>query len=175
VSATNRNVEQSVKEGKLREDLFYRLNVIRLDIPPLRERSEDISLLAESFVHAFSNRRGKSINGFSPEALNALNNYHWPGNVRELENCIERAAVLAKGERIEKTDLPSPVSGVSEEARPGNFPTTLDLREIEKHAVTQALEETNWNKVRAAEKLGIFPSSLYKKMKRYGIPQNRPQ
>lgn len=171
VSATNRDPEQAVKEGKLREDLFYRLNIIRIDIPPLKERTEDVAFLAESFLRRSASRHKKSISGLSSKAIEALNSYHWPGNVRELENCLERAVILAKGERIEKHDLPPPLSGVSGPVLPGSSVEPLNLKEVEKRAILRALEESEGNKTHAAQKLGIFPSSLYKKIKRLGIPQ----
>ncbi len=171
VSATNRDPEQAIKEGKLREDLFYRLNIIRIDLPPLKERAEDITFLAESFLTSAASKHKKDITGFSSEAIEALNSYHWPGNVRELENCLERAVILAKDERIEKHDLPLPLSGVSGPVLPGSSVEPLNLKEAEKRTILLALEESEGNKTHAAQKLGIFPSSLYKKMKRFGIPQ----
>lgn len=175
VCATNRDPEQAVKEGKLREDLFYRLNIIRINVPTLIERAEDITFLAESFLQSFCARHNKNISGFSPEALDSLNRHTWPGNVRELENCIERAVILAREERLKKSDLPYPISGASgpllQEIQSG----TLNLKEIEKRTVLRALEESNWNKTAASRKLGVFSSALYKKMKRFGIPQKRQQ
>lgn len=171
ICATNRDPEQAVKEGKLREDLFYRLNIIRIDIPPLKERAEDIAFLAESFLSSAASRHKKRITDLSSEALEALNSYDWPGNVRELENCVERTVILAKGEKVEKHDLPQPLSGVSGPVLPGSSVESLDLKEVEKRTILLALEESGGNKTHAAQKLGIFPSSLYKKMKRLGIYQ----
>jgi two-component system response regulator HydG len=173
VSATNRDPKQAVTDGKLREDLFYRLNVIRVDVPPLRERMEDISLFAENFIEGFAAKHRKKIHSISPEALAALSNYDWPGNVRELENCIERAVILASGKKTEKTDLPPPLSDASELPVHDNLHETLDLRELERQAVLRALEKSDWNKAEASRKLGIYVSSLYNKMKRFGIPQKR--
>jgi len=172
VAATNRDPEQAVEDNKLRKDLFYRLNIVRIDVPPLRERPLDVPLLAESFFARFSAKYGKDLKGISDEALAALERHAWPGNVRELENCIERAVVLAQGELLGVRDLPGPVSA----AGPGAAATvsTLNLQEVERQAIHRALENCGWNKARASEKLGIFPSSLYKKMKRFGIPQKRP-
>jgi two-component system response regulator HydG len=170
ISATNRDPEQAVREGKLREDLFYRLNIIRIEIPPLKQRAEDITFLAETFLRRSAARHKKDIRGLSSEALNALNSYHWPGNVRELENCLERAVILARSDVVEKEDLPQPVSGVSGPVLPGSSVESLNLKEVEKRTVLRALEKSGWNKSRAAELLGVFPSSLYKKMKRFGIP-----
>ncbi len=174
VAATNRDPEEAVEKGKLRKDLFYRLNIVRIEVPPLKGRIEDVPLLAESFVSKYAAKHAKRASGISDQVLAVLKGHDWPGNVRELENCIERAVILARGETIEKADLPPPLSGA--EARYAPLPgTTLNLQEVEKQTILRALEETGWNKARASEKLGIFPSSLYKKMKRFSIPQKRPE
>ena len=131
-------------------------------------------ILAESFFARFSAKHGKDLKGISEEAMAALACHLWPGNVRELENCIERAVVLAQGEFLGVGDLPPPVSAAgSSGALPATM-STLNLQEVEKRVIHKALNDCGWNKARASEKLGIFPSSLYKKMKRFGIPQKRP-
>jgi DNA-binding NtrC family response regulator len=174
VAATNRDPERAVDEGLLRKDLFYRLNIVRIDVPPLGERLEDVPILAESFLARYAAKYAKDVKGISADVMNALAGHAWPGNVRELENCMERAVVLAQGEQLGVGDLPAPVS----EAGPGTGAPpsagTLNLQEVEKRVIRRALDECGWNKARASEKLGIFPSSLYKKMKRFGIPQKRP-
>jgi DNA-binding NtrC family response regulator len=175
VAATNRDPDEAVEKNKLRKDLYYRLNIVRLDVPPLRERTEDVPVLAERFVSLYAAKHGKNVVGVSDDAMAALKSHDWPGNVRELENSIERALVLAPGETLRAEDLPPPLS--SGAAGPGLEPgtDTLNLREAERGLILRALRESGWNKARAAERLGIFPSSLYKKMKRFGIPQKRPE
>jgi len=171
ISATNRDPQNAISEGKLRQDLYYRLNTLQIEVPPLRERREDVPLLAESFLADWASRAGKQVAAISPEALEALCAYDWPGNVRELENSIERAVVVARGETIEKSALPAAISGIEEKSPAA----TLNLQELEERAVLQALRETGGNKSQAARKLGIFPSSLYKKMRRLGIPLDTKQ
>ncbi len=174
VAATNRDPEQAVDEGLLRKDLFYRLNIVRINVPQLDERLEDVPLLAKSFLARYSAKYGKDVKGVSERAMSALSSHAWPGNVRELENCIERAVVLAQGGPLGIGDLPAPVSAAGPHSCPPLNSGTLNLQEVEKRAIHRALDECGWNKARASEKLGIFPSSLYKKMKRFGIPQKRP-
>jgi two-component system response regulator HydG len=170
VSATNRDPEEAVAGGQLRRDLYYRLNVVRVEVPPLRERREDVPVLARHFAATFAERLGKRIAGPSDAALAALGAHDWPGNVRELENCIERAVVLARGEVLEPGDLPPQVSGAAPgEPAPGDA-DELNLQEVERRTILRALEQSDWNKARAAGRLGIFASSLYKKMKRLEIP-----
>jgi two-component system response regulator HydG len=174
VAATNRNPMQAVQDGRLREDLYYRLNVVTIDVPPLRERTEDIPLLARHFLSLYSARHKKSIRDMSREVLDVLCSYAFPGNVRELENAVERAVIFSKEQQIRKIDLPAPLSGA--EGIPGaGAPRTLNLNEVEKRTILRALDEAGWNKSRAAEKLGIFASSLYKKMKRLGIPLQKTE
>lgn len=173
VAATNRDPEEAVEKGKIRKDLFYRLNIVRIEVPPLRERREDVPLLVEHFVSRYSAKHGKRLSAVSDEALVVLRAHDWPGNVRELENGVERSVILASGETIEKRDLPPPLCGSSVRT-PAVGEGTFNLQEVEKRTILRALDSTGWNKARAAEKLGIFPSSLYKKMKRLKIPQKRP-
>jgi two-component system response regulator HydG len=168
VAATNRDPKKAVEAGRLRQDLYFRLNVIQIEIPPLRVRAEDIPILAAHFLSIYATRSSKKVGVVSDQAMDALLSYQWPGNVRELENAIERAVVVARGEALEKCDLPAEISGV--DIAPS--PATLNLEEMEKRAIVQALKETGGNKTRAAAKLGIFPSSLYKKLRRFGLPQS---
>jgi two-component system response regulator HydG len=174
VAATNRDPEQAVDDGRLRKDLFYRLNIVRIDVAPLGERLQDVPLLAESFFARYSAKHCKDMKGISEDAMAALACHAWPGNVRELENCIERAVVLAQGESLGVGDLPPPISAAGSLGASPATVGTLNLQEVEKRVIRRALDECGWNKARASEKLGIFPSSLYKKMKRFGIPQKRP-
>ncbi|MHC5054897.1 MAG: sigma-54-dependent transcriptional regulator [Planctomycetota bacterium] len=175
LSATNREPEKAVEMGKLRKDLFYRLDIVRIAVPPLRERRGDIPLLACSFLAIFTSKYGKTVREIEPDAMEALLRHDWPGNVRELENYIERAVVLAGGEALALGDFPGPVTGI--EAGPasscGSY-GTLNLREVERQTILKALEESGWNKALTSEKLGVFPSSLYKKMKRFGVPLKKP-
>jgi two-component system response regulator HydG len=164
---------KAVEQGKLREDLFYRLNVVLLDVPALRDRPEDIPLLTEHFLARFAAKHKKMIREVSPEALDVLTAFDWPGNVRELENTVERAVVLNQGPSIGPSDLPPPLNRAPEPQIPEPS-QTFNLREVERATILRALTSTGWNKSLAAKKLGIFASSLYKKMKRLGIPIRRP-
>ena len=175
VAATNRDPEEAVEQGKIRKDLFYRLNIVRIEVPPLRDRREDVPLLVEHFVSRYAAKHGKRLSAVSDEALAVLKAHDWPGNVRELENCVERSVILARGETIEKRDLPPPLCGSSVRTPVVGGEDAFNLQEVERSTILRALDNTGWNKARAAEKLGIFPSSLYKKMKRFGIPQKRPE
>jgi two-component system response regulator HydG len=172
IAATNRDPQKAVDEGKIRKDLYYRLNVVRLAVPPLRERPEDIRVLAEAFAFRFAEEQGKRVDGISEDALAVLEAHDWPGNVRELENCMERAVILAKAESIVKAYLPSPLAET--DADYGVPADSFNLQDVEKRTILRALDASEWNKVHAARKLGIYPSSLYKKMKRLGIPQSSP-
>ncbi len=166
LAATNKNCLQEVKNGHFREDLFYRLCVIPIHLPLLRERPNDIPLLARHFLRRFATEQGKDIQGFSSEAMRILLDYPWPGNVRELENSIEHATVLAKGDRIEVPDLPSAISKAHPAAQAGPHGTLL---ENERTLLKEVLEECDWNKKKAAQHLGISRSSLYDKLKKYQI------
>jgi DNA-binding NtrC family response regulator/HAMP domain-containing protein len=169
IAATNKDLLQEVKAGRFREDLFYRLHVIPLRLPPLRERPNDIPLLARHFLNLFGREQKKDIKDFGPEAMRAILNYPWPGNVRELENSIEHAVVLAKGDRIEAVDLPPAVIETWSAARKAP-PTKLStMAEREHELLKETLEKCAWNKKEAARHLGISRNTLYQKMKRYGI------
>jgi two-component system response regulator HydG len=165
LAATNRNLALEVQQGRFREDLFYRLNVIPIHIPPLRERPKDIHLLARYFLGRFAREQRKTIHGFRSEVLRRLIDSPWPGNVRELENSIEHAVVLAKGDQIELSDLPTSLL----EARPLENNPSLTIFETEERAIRKALEENDWNKAEAARKLGISRSTLYEKLKKLRI------
>jgi two-component system response regulator HydG len=171
IAATNRDPLEAVREGKLREDLFFRLNVVRVEVPPLRERAGDVPLLARVFLERFSARHRKPV-GLSPGVLEAIENHAWPGNVRELENAVERAVVLNRTGEIEAPDL---LAGSGGGPRERGFEDDLDLEAVERRAVVEALKRADWNKAQASRMLGIYPASLYKKMKRLGIPKDKPE
>jgi transcriptional regulator with GAF, ATPase, and Fis domain len=166
IAATNRNLLDDVKNGRFREDLYYRLNVIPLHVPPLRHRRNDIPLLARHFVSHFAGVENQKVEGISPEAMRLLLDYSWPGNVRELENSIEHAAVLAKGRRIEPAHLPSVLH--KDYASPGS-PKPPTISEHEARLLREAMEECGWNKKEAAKRLGISRSTLYEKIRKHRI------
>jgi DNA-binding NtrC family response regulator len=163
IVATNRDLEQAVREKSFRQDLYYRLKVISIEIPPLRRRKEDIPLLADHFRFRFAQETNKEIDSISREALDEMMLYDWPGNVRELENAIERAVVVGKSRSIQPQDLPIFGSTQTKEHQ------DQSLREIEKEHISSVLEQTNWNIKKSAETLGIDRSTLYHKIKRYGL------
>ena len=185
IAATNQDLEECIKTGKFRNDLYYRLNIISVDIPPLRERREDIPLLVETFIEKYIGQLNKKISGISDDALQKLLGHQWPGNVRELENVIERACVLSKGPLILTEDLPDSVFksnakslAQTHDASVGNGPANGNLkdalRDPEKKIILDALEKSRWNKKEAAELLGINRTTLYKKLSYYGIdPKGR--
>ena len=168
ISATNQNLEKKVREKSFREDLYYRLNVISIFIPPLRERRGDIIPLVEHFIEKANKRCSKNIKGITPKAKDILLAYDWPGNVRELENIIERAVVLSRGEAIDADDLSSLSFNRTEE---GILSANLSLKELEKNHILKVLEKTNWNLGKAAEILGIHRNTLRLKIKEYDIEQ----
>ncbi len=169
ISATNRDLEKAVKEGTFREDLYWRLNVIRIHVPPLRERKEDIPLLVQYFLNKYAKENNKPIPNLEPEVMNALINYDWPGNIRELAHVIERAVVLSPSGIISMKHLPKRIkekSGwESDEATKEN----LNLIEMEKRLIIKALNETGWNQTKAAKILGISRKQLRTKMKNHGL------
>jgi len=162
VTATNRDLRKAVEQGGFREDLYYRINVVTIELPPLRERKEDIPLLANHFLSQFAQENQKDITGFSPEATQLLLNYEWPGNVRELENAIERAVILAKDNMITAAEL------APEDLAPPGAPGK-DLREVERDHILNVLARTGGNYSQAARILGITRMTLYNKAKAYGI------
>lgn len=172
LAATNQNLEAGVKDGKFREDLFYRLNVVALRIPPLRERTDDIPLLAQHFLEKYARKNRKKVKGFSPLAMDMLLKYAWPGNVRELENTIERAVILLPDEHITEKELPSNIT--EHFAGEGDSPTppaaaNRPLEEIEREAILATLEDSGGNKSETARRLGINRKTLHKKLKDYGL------
>jgi len=176
ISSTNREVETALKDGLLREDLYYRISTVTLRVPPLRERRDDIPLLAHAFLDRFLEKYRKEPKGLAPEALRTLQAYAWPGNVRELENAIERAILVAQGKEIGIADLPEAVvRGSGESYRVSRGLPAGSLDEIERVAILQALEATGWNKQAAAQRLGLHRPTLYSKMRRHGIPVKPPR
>lgn len=195
VAATNADLAEQIKRGKFREDLYYRLNVVPLRIPPLRERSEDIPLLAEFFLNQAAQRYKKSVRGFTPAALDRLMNYPWPGNVRELQNLVERLAVFSRGAEVDVGDLPvdigaPPVPSPAISSLPPNPPPAIAMNgderphtpepsrgfnqpqtfeELERKAIIDAINAANGQISRAASMLGIGKATLYRKIKRYNI------
>ena len=162
IAATNKDLQVLTREGRFREDLFYRLNVINITVPPLRERKEDISDLASLFVRKYSRKMLKKITGLSPEAIGMLNAYSWPGNVRELENIIERAVILCDSESISPEDLAVPSASSPEK-------NGTSLEEMEKSHILAVLNEANGNQSKASQMLGIDRKTLYLKLKKYGL------
>jgi two-component system, NtrC family, response regulator HydG len=172
IAATNKNLEREVKEGRFREDLFYRLNVVPISLPPLRERKEDIPSLAAHFFAFYREKNKKELRDLSGKALDLLIRYDWPGNIRELENCIERAVIMARGEVIAPADLPPAIQALSTGVKESGglaLPSGISLQEVEKTLILKTLEDTGGNRTRAAEILGINRRTLQNKLKEYGI------
>jgi transcriptional regulator with PAS, ATPase and Fis domain len=166
IAATNKNLEEMVRHGKFREDLYYRINVFKLTLPPLRERMEDLPLLIEHFIERFNILQKKSITGISDEAMTVLMSYSYPGNIRELANIIERAFILCKTGLVEKKHLPESLFTVKP-SRTGEG--NLCMRDVEAEYLINALGQNNWNCQQTARKLGIHKSTLYRKIKSLGI------
>ena len=167
VAATNRYIEQVVNEGKFREDLYYRLNVVSLEIPPLRNRRADIPVLAEYFIQQYSVEHGKHIHSITPEALDHLVKYPFPGNVRELSNVIEQAVVLSRSDTLTVGDLPMRLSS-SEEKSDEAMGLEEQVANLEKRHLRKALRETGGNKSAAARLLGISERKIRYMLKKYG-------
>ena len=170
-AATNRNLLDRVKEGSFREDLYYRINVIHLGLPPLRERREDIVLLADCFVRRYAERNGKQIRGIGQEALDRLQAYNWPGNIRELENAVEHGVVMAKGDRVTVSDLPSHLHDQTPSSPRGDIlvPFGGSLDEAEGVVIRRTLEMVGGDKEAAASILGCSERTLYRKLREHGI------
>jgi len=169
ICATNIDRDAALRDGKLREDLYFRINTITLRVSPLRERTEDIPLLCDHFLDRFRQRYQRNVRTIAPAAYHLLIRSRWPGNVRELENALERAVLVAKGSEVTPADLPE---SLREESGPGGdvvMPPHRTLAEIERMAILQALERTNWNKQEAAAQLGLYRPTLYSKMRKHKI------
>jgi two-component system response regulator HydG len=175
IAATNKNLMEQIKEGAFREDLYYRLNVVELQVPPLMTRKEDIPLLAQHFLEMFATKNRKAIKGFTPKAMDGLIRYDWPGNVRELMNAVERGVVLARSNYLDEADFPfvkdSSIQNDQDLANPAELSVQGDvpLNEVEKTVILNTLEAAGGNKSEAARRLGITRKTLHKKLKAYGV------
>jgi len=179
LAATNRNLKEMVEQGTFRDDLFYRLNVVNLRLPPLREHSEDIPLLLDHYLRITAEDNGKRLSGFTPEAVKVLISYNWPGNIRELRNCVERMVVFARGSSLTLNDVPVEIRQAvgeqfQEKARQekkslSQSENPLDIKANEKNVIVQALAQCAGNRSRAAELLGISRRTLHRKLNEYGI------
>jgi len=166
LAATNRDLEKEIVAGRMRSDFFYRINVVTIQLPPLRERREDIPLLIDTFFEKFRSEEGKKIARITPEAVQMLTNYDWPGNIRQLENALHHAVIMCKGEVIGIEDLPSPIGSETD------FSNEDSLLENERRLILKVLSRCNWNKHEAARRLGISRSTLYSKICRHGMQEN---
>ncbi len=172
IAATNKDLLQEIEAGRFREDLYYRLNVGTLNIPLLRERREDISLLTQHVLKIFSGNNRKKIKGFTPQAMDRLFKYDWPGNARELMNAVERGVVLSQSEYLDEEDLPLIPRSVSPEGEILTNDVTsadLPLDEVEKATILKTLDSAGGNKSEAARRLGVTRRTLHKKLKKYGV------
>jgi len=169
IAATNKDLEEQIRKGLFREDLYYRLNVIEVKIPPLRERREDINVLAQHFIEKYSKENSKKVSGITDEALAALNNYPWPGNIRELRNVIERAVVLSGGSDIGIAELPDKIQTRDSSAGMHTLKDRLDY--YEEKIIKEALQANDWRKEDTALQLGVDLATLYRKIKKLGIAE----
>jgi DNA-binding NtrC family response regulator len=167
VAATNRKTEEAIKDGKLREDLYYRISAISVHLPPLRERREDIMPLANSFLKRFAAQANRVLRGFTPSGIERLTMFEWPGNVRQLQNEVQRAVLLCEGDEVDATDLS--ITNVRRDIDGGPDTNFTLLEGVERNAIVQMLKETGGNKLETAKRLGIGRQTLYNKIKAYGI------
>ncbi|NNL67368.1 MAG: sigma-54-dependent Fis family transcriptional regulator [Myxococcales bacterium] len=172
VTATNKDLEQEVARGNFREDLYYRLAVIPVHVAPLRQRIDDVPLLARHFLASFARKIGKDVKGVADDAMQALCGYDWPGNVRELENSIERAVALCRGDRVVRQDLPNRILERRVELPAAGIQS---LRTLERTHIIDTLEKVGWNRKRAAELLNISTTTLWRRLKEFGIDGSAPQ
>jgi DNA-binding NtrC family response regulator len=173
LAATNANLAERVREGRFRQDLYYRLRVVPILLPPLRERREDIPLLIAHFVKMYSDRNNKDVRGVSAEATNVLTTYPWPGNVRELQNCIESMVVMSSDTLLGPDLLPTELQEVSVTSDETGLLIGLSMRQIEEKAVRETLESVDGNRKKAASILGISLRTLHRKITEYGIDRIR--
>jgi two-component system, NtrC family, response regulator AtoC len=180
VSSTNRSAEQAVKDGQLRQDLYFRINTVTIAVPPLRERRDDLPMLVRAFLERYRAKHQRPIDAIEPEAYRRLLGYGWPGNVRELQHALERAVLVARGREITLADLPESLQhgagaegGLTGAIAPSEVPAG-SLEEIERASILKALDATRWNKQAAAALLGLRRPTLYSKMRKHNIPQRRP-
>ena len=180
ISSSNRSPEQAVKEGQLRQDLYFRINTVTITVPPLRERREDLPVLVRAFLDRYRAKHQRAVDGIEPEAYRRLLAYGWPGNVRELQHALERAVLVARGRELTLGDLPESLQhgaggdgGMAGSIAPSEVPAG-SLEEIERASILKALDATRWNKQAAAALLGLRRPTLYSKMRKHNIPQRRP-
>jgi len=173
IAATNRDLKEEIEAGRFREDLYYRLNVVTLPVPPLKERREDVPLLAQDFLERFAEKNRKRIKGFTPQAMDRMVRYGWPGNVRELMNAVERGVILCQGEYVSELDFPISVGEglppTRETPEIEDMPAELSLAEVERTTILKTLESSGGNKSEAARRLGITRRTLHRKLKKYGM------
>jgi DNA-binding NtrC family response regulator len=180
ISSSNRSPEQAVKDGQLRQDLYFRINTVTITVPPLRERREDLPVLVRAFLDRYRAKHQRAVDGIEPEAYRRLLAYGWPGNVRELQHALERAVLVARGRELTLGDLPESLQhgagsdgGMAGSIAPSEVPAG-SLEEIERASILKALDATRWNKQAAAALLGLRRPTLYSKMRKHNIPQRRP-
>ena len=173
--ATNRDLKQEIKNGRFREDLYFRLNVFQIHLPPLRERREDVPILVQHFVDKFRGDSAKRVSGVHPEAMEVLKNYEWPGNIRELRNAVERAVILCDGELITREHLPPDMAGKGPERHTFRLPFGLSLDAVEREYILGSLQRNGNNKARTAEVLGVSEKTLYNKLNRYAAEARTQQ
>jgi len=178
IAATNKDLESLVNEGIFRKDLYYRLKVVVIEMPPLRERPEDILLLSNLFIEENNREHGKNVKGFGSEAKQFMTQYHWPGNVRELRNVVERAMILSEHDLIDQEQLPFELrsnerpDGVTPSSNPVDFTEDMSLDAVEKIHISHVLKKLEWNKSRTAKVLGVSRATLREKIRRYGLSEN---
>ncbi len=171
IAATNKDLKKQVAGGKFRDDLFYRLSVVTIGLPPLRERRDDIPLLVSAFLQQCSEDNNKNVTELTPDAMNVLMAYDWPGNVRELRNAIEQMIVLSRSEKLSLRDVPAGIRGGADLTKISVVRNGMTVEEAEKELIVQALKELNGNRTRAAEKIGMSRRTLHRKLKRYGLEE----
>ena len=172
VAATNRDLRAALEEGTFREDLYYRLNVVAIDIPPLREHKEDIPALAEFFLEKSARESGKKVQGITPQAMKLLMDFHWPGNIRELQNVLERAVTLSSGEMLDARDIhiDSAPRRASADSAAAALPEGMTLEQWEEEMLREALKRANGNKSQAARALGLSRNALRYRLSKMGVP-----
>ena len=169
ISATNKDLTAEVESGRFREDLYYRLKVVTIDVPPLKDHRNDIPLFVSAFLQEYSKENNKDVSQIDREAMDRLMNYDWPGNVRELKNTIESMVVMATSDRIELSDLPANIRGAQNSQPPPFSHSGMSMEEIEKEVIRKTLEDTGGNKTKASRILGIGLRTLHRKIQKYGL------
>jgi DNA-binding NtrC family response regulator len=171
VAASNRNLKKLVAEGKFRDDLYYRLGVVTVTLPALRERRDDIPLLVRAFLDEFNAENGKNVTELTGDAMSVLMAYDWPGNVRELRNAIEQMVVLARSERLTVRDVPASIRGAADLSKVSVVRSGMTVEEAERQLILQALKESGQNRTLAARKIGISRRTLHRKLKKFGLEE----